>query len=267
MLHPADIDVSALTLGILVVSVGIKLYMALFNRRYGEKIDSDTLRATAADSRNDVLATSAVLLAALLERFAHIRADGWCGIAIGLFVFASGIRMALNTIGTILGRRPDEHFVREIRELAESHPGILGVHDIMIHDYGPGQMMASLHAEVPASGDLMELHSLIEHIQDELEEKLGCRTVIHMDPVEEDDGETREMRRLVSGILYGIDPDITIHDFRVGKRDEDTVLSFDVLVPYGFTLSDEELRERITQAVGMIRACVLTVHIDRGESG
>ena len=264
LLAPGRVEISGPTLVILLVSMAVKAFMSVFCRRRGTALQSQSLLAAAQDARNDVLATAAVLLSVLLTPRLGARCDGASAAAVGIFVLHSGLKTLWETVGTILGRRPDAHLVEEIRSITESHRGILGVHDIMIHDYGPGSLMASLHAEIRADSELLTAHELIEHIQDELEERLGCPTLIHMDPVEPEDDETGELRRLVSGVLCGIEPALTIHDFRVGRHGEGTVLSFDVQTPYGFPLSDDELRGRISRAIGMVRACELNVHVDRG---
>ena len=183
----------------------------------------------------------------------------------GGFVLLAGLRSLSDTVNTILGRKPDDALVERIRTLTVNHPEILGVHDIVLHDYGPGRLMASLHAEVSADGDLMALHSAVEHIEDELEATLGCRTVIHMDPVRPDDEQLLELRRILGGILYGIDPRLGIHDLRVGEYEGEVLFSFDVEAPYSLPLNDEDLRQRISCAVHMIHPCRLTVRIDRSE--
>lgn len=263
LLHPAALSISALTLAILLFSVAVKLGMFFLFRRTGKRIRSESLTAAATDALSDCAATGMVLLCALLYRFRGIHADGWGGLAVGTFVLLAGLRALSGTVNAILGQKPDEKLVERIRELTTTHPEILGVHDIMIHDYGPGRLMATLHAEVSADGDLMALHSAIEHIEDELQSTFGCRTVIHMDPVTPDDENAARLRRLIGGILYGIDPRLTLHDFRLVDYEGFTSLSFDVDAPFSLPLSDETLRERITGAVELVQPCRLAVRIDR----
>ena len=265
LIRPAPLAVSALTLAILAVSMAVKLGMFALFRRIGRKIDSESLLAAATDALGDCAATGTVLLCTLLYRFCDIHADGFGGLAVGGFVLLAGLRSLSDTVNTILGRKPDDALVERIRTLTVNHPEILGVHDIVLHDYGPGRLMASLHAEVSADGDLMALHSAVEHIEDELEATLGCRTVIHMDPVRPDDGQLLELRRILGGILYGIDPRLGIHDLRVGEYEGEVLFSFDVEAPYSLPLNDEDLRQRISCAVHMIHPCRLTVRIDRSE--
>ena len=180
-------------------------------------------------------------------------------------MLTAGLRSLSATVNTILGQKPDSALIERIRTLTMNHPEILGVHDIVLHDYGPGRLMASLHAEVSADGDLMALHSAVEHIEDELEATLGCRTVIHMDPVCPDDEQLSELRRILSGILYGIDPRLSMHDLRVGEYEGEILFSFDVEAPFSLALTDEDLRERIGRAVNMVHPCRLTVRVDRSE--
>ena len=265
LLHPTSLAVSALTIAVLCVSIAVKLGMFALFRRTGRKIGSESLLAAATDALSDCAATGMVLLCTLLYRLRGLQLDGWGGLTVGIFVLLAGLRALSETVNTILGRKPNDTLVESIRALTMTHPEILGVHDIVVHDYGPGRLMASLHAEVSADSDLMALHSAVEHIEDELETTLGCRTVIHMDPVQPDDEHAAELRRLIRGILYGIDPRLSIHDFRIGEYEGEHILSFDVDAPYALSLSDEELRERISRAVDLVQPCRLTVRIDRCE--
>ena len=263
LLRPAPLSITALTLAILLGSIAVKLGMFFLFRHIGGKIASESLLAAGTVALSDCAATAVVLVCALLYRRWGIHADGWGGLAVGGFVLLAGLRALSATVDTILGRKPDDTLVERIRSLTAAHPEILGVHDIVVHDYGPGRLMATLHAEVSADGDLMALHSAVEHIEDELEATLGCRTVIHMDPVQPEDEHTAELRRIVSGILYGIDPRLSIHDFRIGEYDNEHLLSFDVDAPYSLSLCDDELRERITRAMDLVQPCRLTVRVDR----
>lgn len=263
LLRPAPLSVSSLTLAVLLGSLAVKLGMFFLFRRIGRKIGSESLLAAATDALSDCAATGTVLLCTLLYRFRGIHADGWGGLAVGGFVLLAGLRTLFDTINTILGRKPDDALVERIRTLTAAHPEILGVHDIVIHDYGPGRLMATLHAEVSADGDLMALHSAVEHIEDELEATLGCRTVIHMDPVRPDDEQLSALRRMLGGILFGIDPRLSLHDLRAGEYEGEVLFSFDVEAPYSLPLSDEEIRDRITRAVNMVHPCRLTVRVDR----
>ncbi len=173
ILHPEPVETGALTVAILLVSVAMKLYMWFYNRSVGIKIESEAMKATATDSLSDSVATSAVLLSMLVSHYTGMLVDGWCGLVVAVMVLYAGYKAAKDTIDPLLGGPPSKEFVREIRDIVMSHEEIIGIHDLVVHDYGPGRCMVSLHGEVPANGDLIALHDLIDHIEKELGEKLG----------------------------------------------------------------------------------------------
>ena len=249
ILHPEPVDFSPLVAVILAVSILVKLYMALYNRSIGKKLSSAAMSATAADSLNDCLATAAVLLGTLAGHFWNVRIDGWCGGAVALFILWSGFGAARDTINPLLGQPPSPEFVEQIRERVRAHPEIIGIHDLIVHDYGPGRRILSLHAEVPASGDILELHDVADSLERQLGEELGCLATIHMDPVVNDDGQTTEARERVSAMVRIIDPGISVHDFRMVPGPSHTKLIFDAEIPYQCTLSDQEIRQRIQTGV------------------
>ena len=238
----------------LCAALAVKVYMAFYNRRIGKRIGSTAMEAAALDSLGDCAATSVVLLASLVERYTDLVLDGWGGLLVALFILWSGFQAAKTTMDPLLGTPPSAEFVEEIRTLVLAHQPILGVHDIIVHDYGPGRRMISLHAEVPAGGELLELHSRIDHVERELRERLGCEAVIHMDPVCTDDGVTQETRKRVEALVRCIDGGITIHDFRVVPREGKghVHLVFDAAVPFDFRLSDQEVEEKIKSAVQVL---------------
>ena len=249
ILRPQPVDFSPLAAGILAVSIAVKLYMALYNRSIGRRIHSAAMAATAADSLSDCLATSAVLLGTLAGRFLDLHIDGWCGAAVALFILWSGFGAARETINPLLGQPPSPEFVEQIRSLVRAQPQIIGIHDLIVHDYGPGRRILSLHAEVPASGDILALHDVVDALEKQLNEKLGCLATIHMDPVVNDGGATTEARERVQAVVRVIDPGISIHDFRMVPGPTHTKLIFDAEVPYQCTLPDQEIRRRIQSAV------------------
>ena len=264
IIAPEPISTSWLIVGILAASIAVKFYMFLYNRKYGKLIGSPAMMATSSDSLSDVIATSVVLLSTLVCHFWGLHIDGWCGLLVGLFILYSGFRTALETIGMILGRPPEKEYIERIEQLVTSTDGILGVHDIIVHDYGPGRVMISLHAEVPASGDLLEMHDLINDIEERLDEELSCQSVIHIDPVIENDPHSDKIKQLVIGLIELIDPRLRIHDFRVIKEPSFRKVIFDVVAPYDLHLTDEQLGERITKAVRKAkRDCLAVVRIDR----
>lgn len=249
ILHPSEVDSSPLVLGILCVSIAVKLYMFTYNRTLGKKLSSPAMQATAMDSFSDCVATSAVLAATLLERFTRLQIDGWCGILVAVFILYSGICAGKETLDPLLGQPPSAEFVGRIRNLVMAHKRVLGIHDLIVHDYGPGRTMISLHAEVSASENVLELHDEIDNVEKELREKLGCETVIHMDPIVTDDGVTEETRRKVADLVHCIDDQINIHDFRMVAGPTHTNVIFDAVVPFKFRLSDEDVARKIRTAV------------------
>lgn len=249
VLHPEAVDFSALTAVILVVSVCVKLYMCLYNRRISRKIDSVAMAATAADSFSDSIATTAVLAAMLVGRFTGLMIDGWVGLVVACLILWSGVQAARDTISPLLGQPPKKEFVEEIERLVMAHEGICGVHDLVVHDYGPGRRMISLHAEVPASGDILEMHDLVDNIEQELSKTLGCQAVIHMDPILTDDAQTNELRARVAALVHGIDEQATIHDFRIVTGPTHTNLIFDAVRPFDGKMTNQEMAARIREAV------------------
>lgn len=248
----------------LCAAILVKLYMALYNRSIGKRIGSAALEAAAIDSLSDCAATAVVLFSSLAERYTDLPLDGWCGLLVALFILWSGVRAAKTTIDPLLGTPPSAEFVAQIQDLVLSHEKILGVHDLIVHDYGPGRRMISLHAEVPAEEDMLELHSRIDHIERELRSRLGCEAVIHMDPVSIGDGVTQETRRRVAELVRCIDNNITIHDFRLVPRKDGTDLVFDAAVPFDFRLSDNEVEEKIQNAVHVLdSSCRAVVRVER----
>ena len=249
ILHPAPVDSGPLVLAILCVSIAVKLYMFFYNRQIGRKLDSTAMQATALDSLSDSVATGAVLVATLVGRFTGAHIDGWCGILVAAFIFWSGLRAAKETLDPLLGTPPTPEFVEQIKQLVLAHPPIIGIHDLIVHDYGPGRVMISLHAEVSASENVLELHDEIDNVENELREKLGCEAVIHMDPIVTNDGVTEETRQRVQSLVHCIDDAISIHDFRMVSGPTHTNVIFDAVVPFKFRLTDEEVQKKIKAAV------------------
>lgn len=249
ILHPQSVDSSPLVIAILCVSIAVKLYMAFYNRSIGKKIDSAAMEATAADSLSDSLATSAVLLATLVAHFTGLLIDGWCGLLVAVFILWSGFNAAKDTINPLLGTPPTKELVESIEALVLSYPDVLGIHDLLVHDYGPGRRMVSLHAEVDAGGDILFLHDEIDNIERHLQSELHCQAVIHMDPVVTDDKEVFDVKQSVTKLVHAIDPAITLHDFRMVTGPTHTNVIFDVVVPFSYPLSDEALVQAIREKV------------------
>ena len=247
--HPEPVQSGALVVVILLAAIAVKLYMFLYNRAVGKKINSVAMEATAADSLSDCVATTAVLGATLVGQFTGLMIDGWCGIVVSAFILWSGFNAGKDTLAPLLGQPPAPEFVQHIRDLVMAHQEIIGIHDLLVHDYGPGRCMISLHAEVSAANDILDIHDAIDNIERELKETLGCDAVIHMDPVVTDDGVTSETRQKVATLVKCIDDELTIHDFRMVTGPTHTNVIFDVVVPHRFRLTDQEVEEKVRDAV------------------
>ena len=249
ILHPVSVQISMLSIAVLSASILVKLYMAYYNHAIGKKIRSATMAATATDSLSDAAATTVVLLAMLFLAVTGINIDGYCGILVAVFILAAGIGAAKETVSPLLGQAPDPEFVKEIKELVMQHEEVLGIHDMAVHDYGPGRVMVSLHAEVSGDGNIYELHDLIDQIERELKEKLHCETVIHMDPIDVGNVKTVEMKEEMVKLVKAIDERLTIHDFRMVTGTTHHNMIFDVVIPADFKLSQEELKDIIQKKV------------------
>lgn len=249
IINPETVLFSWLTLAILIGSILVKLWMALFCYKLGKKIDSATLTATAMDSRNDVISTSAVLLGCLVGHFFGLQIDGYIGALVALFIIWSGCGIAKETISPLLGKQADAELVKSISDLIMSHEKILGIHDLMVHDYGPGQCFASVHAEMDSRENPLDCHDIIDDIERDALRELRVHLVIHYDPIVTDDEELNQMRALVSAELKQIDPQLTMHDFRMVRGPGHTNLIFDLVIPYSMENRKKELKERIDERV------------------
>ena len=249
IMDPQPVDTSLLPMLILAASIIIKLYMYFYNRKYGRLLDSQSMLATATDSISDAVATTVVLAASLLMKFTGVNIDGWCGLLVALFILRAGLLTVKETVGTLLGSPPSHEMVSRIEEIVCSHDCVLGMHDLVVHDYGPGRLIISLHAEVPCTGDLLEMHDAIDHIEQDLANELGCEAVIHMDPIQSDDGVVSGMRASVAELVASIDSRMTIHDFRMVPGPTHTNLIFDVVKPFELRMTDEELKDEIQRLV------------------
>ena len=263
VIHPEAVDTGVLSMVILLVSVAVKLYMSFYNRRIGAKIDSAAMKATAADSLSDALATSMVLLSMLIMKFTGVNVDGWCGVLVAVFILKAGYEAAKETLNPLLGQAPEPEFIDEIQEIVLSRPEIIGIHDLVVHDYGPGHRMVSLHGEVDGSQDIFELHDAIDGVEMELQKRLGCEAVIHMDPVNLKDREMQEKKARISQMVKAIDQRLTIHDFRLVHGGGVTKLLFDVVMPFGMKMGEEELKKQIQdQVCETMPCCCAIIQID-----
>ena len=254
ILHPEETSFSLLIVGILLASIAVKLYMSYYNRNIGKKINSAAMQATATDSLSDSLATTVVLISAIVGHFSGFQIDGYCGVLVGLLIAYAGYSAAKDTLSPLLGKIPDEAYVKRIEDIVMAHEEVCGIHDMIVHDYGPGRQMISLHAEVPAEANFLEIHDVIDTIEAELRYTLGCDATIHMDPIVTGDTHVEELKQQVIAVVSGIDEVLSIHDFRVVMGPTHTNLIFDVLAPHKFRLKEEELyqeiQKRVTEEIG-----------------
>lgn len=249
ILHPAAVEFSAAVVIVLLLSIVIKLLMAAFNRKLGKYIRSAALEAAAADSRNDVISTAAVLLACIIGRLSGVMLDGYIGLLVALFILWSGIGIVRDTIDPLLGQAPDAELVRTLAETITAHAQILGIHDLMVHDYGPGRRFASVHAEMDAKTDVLEAHELIDDIEHEVKTKLNVELVIHFDPIVTDDEELTALRERVLAVITQIDDRLSIHDFRLVRGSRHSNVIFDLVTPPELQSSSAELQKKIESAI------------------
>lgn len=249
ILHPERVMFSVATACVLLFSIVLKLWMAFFNTKMGKTINSGTLEATAADSRNDVITTSAVLIAAIASKFTNVELDGFIGAAVALFILYSGFGLVKDTLDPILGKAPEPETVKAIKEKILSYPGVLDTHDLMVHDYGPGRQFASVHVEMAAESDVLESHDVIDNIERDFLKNDGIHILVHYDPISASDSETSELRNWIAEKIKEIDSRLTIHDLRIAKGKTHTNVIFDCVVPYDTGIEEKEIKKRINNMV------------------
>ena len=249
IIRPEEVATSTLTYVILIASILVKLYMAFYNKRIGKKIGSVAMSATATDSISDCIATTVVLVCSIIAQFTSLQLDAYCGVLVAIFIFIAGFKAAKDTIDPLLGTPPEKEFVEEIENIVLAHDDVLGIHDLIVHNYGPGRVMISLHAEVDAHGDILVLHDLIDNIEHELKTKCNCQALIHMDPIINDDEEINHLKKNISILIKEIDDKMTLHDFRVVKGPTHTNVIFDVVAPYSLPFKDDELKQIIAAKI------------------
>lgn len=265
IIHPTDINASIITIVILVISILVKLYMMYFNTKTGKLIKSKTLIATAQDSRNDVISTGAVLLSIIISFAFNLNLDGIMGVLVAIFILVSGLMLVKDTLDPILGIAPEPETVKTISDLISSYEYVLGIHDLIIHDYGPGNTFASVHCEVDSKIDVLLAHDQIDNIEKDVFEKTNIHLVIHYDPIVTDDGITMEIREKINTIVKGIKSNMSIHDVRVVPGPTHTNIVFDIVVPHDVTYTQKELRQMITSEVRKINPkynCVITFDLE-----
>ncbi len=261
---PEAPDISLLTFVILFASVLVKLWMFFFNRKLGSEINSVSLKAAASDSISDVTATVAVILGMAASVIFDVNIDGWAGLLVSVFIVVSGLKTAKESLSPLMGQMPEKELVEDIKNTVNSHEGIIGMHDLIVHNYGVGISFISFHAEVASSMPLSDAHTLVDGIETEFKKKFGCGVTIHIDPVDIDDEETTELFGAVKKVVKGIDEGLSIHDFRVVKNHAGNTLIFDLAVPYKFRLSDRQIREMTVGGINAIdKNAVPIVSIER----
>lgn len=249
VLSPEPVEAGLLSVLILIVSICVKMYMSYYNRSVGVKINSEAMKATAMDSLSDTIATFAVLISMAVVHITGYNIDGWCGCIVACFVLYAGYNAAKDTLNPLLGEPPSKEFVEEIRSIVLAHPEIIGIHDLVVHDYGPGRRMISLHGEVAGNSNIFEIHDVIDRIEKELGQKLGCEAVIHIDPVEVDNEKIAEIKTELSKKIQDKLPEVSIHDFRMVQGPTHTNLIFDVVVPYEYEKTGSQVKAEIEDIV------------------
>lgn len=264
ILQPEAVEFSWLSAGVLACAIVVKLYMASYNRSIGKKIQSAAMLATAADSLSDSAATGAVLLCSLLGHWLQWNIDGWAGVFVAALILRAGYGAAKDTISPLLGQAPDPALVGEIETLVLSFPDICGVHDLLVHDYGPGRLMISLHAEVPANGDLLALHDTIDCAEQALRDNFACQAVIHMDPIDTDDALVCNTRLQMEQLVKQLDSRATVHDLRMVTGPTHTNVIFDVACPFDVPLTNEQIQAKMRELVRQLNGnyCAV-VTVDR----
>lgn len=250
ILHPQAVEFSMVSAVILVASIAVKFYMSFYNNAIGKKIDSAAMKATGADSLSDCISTAVVLIAAIVGHFTNLAIDGWCGLLVSVFILRAGIGAAKDTVSPLLGQKPDEELVNEIYRIVMSYPEVLGIHDLIVHDYGPGRLMITLHAEVSAAANLLCTHDVIDNIEQDLKDKLGCEATIHMDPIADNDAKVVELRdRISRGIAELYQGEVSIHDFRMVEGPTHTNVIFDAVIPHGFKFTEAQVEAEVKRNV------------------
>lgn len=261
--HPPAIEFSWVSVGILAASILVKLWMFSYNRTLGKRIDSMVMQATATDSLSDVLATGAVLLSTIISPAIGFQLDGYMGALVALFIIVSGIRILKDTLNQLLGQMPDQELTNMIATKVLSYDGVLGIHDLMVHNYGPGRCFASAHVEVSSSVDILKSHDVIDNIERDFDMDCGIHLVIHLDPIVTDDERVNALRIKMAQIIRGIDPLLSMHDFRVVLGETHSNLIFDVSVPFECKKTDDEITQAIYSAVSRMEGrCYAVVTID-----
>ncbi len=264
IISPEPVKAGVLSAAILLASIAVKVYMWAYNRSVSKKINSAAMAATATDSLSDTVSTAIVLLSMLIAWLTNVNIDGWVGVLVAVFILRAGFLAAKDTISPLLGQAPDKELVGDIERIVMSSKHVCGIHDLIVHDYGPGRLIVSLHAEVDGSGDIYVLHDAIDNIERKLKQELSCLAVVHMDPIDLRDSVTAEAREAVAQAVREIDETISIHDFRMVPGTTHTNYIFDAVLPADHPLSDDMAARLIRETVSRrFPGCYAVVEIDR----
>ncbi len=250
ILHPSTVTFSLLTVVILALTILFKIWLGLFYKKIGKRIDSVAVSASGQDSLNDCFITGATLLSIFISRVSSFPLDGYLGLLLSLWIIWSGIGILKDTVGPLLGQSPDPKLVQEIYERMMAIPDVTGVHDLIIHDYGPGRILASAHAEVPVNADILKIHDAIDLVERDIKEEMDIIITVHLDPISTDDQKTTRMREIMTDILAEVDASLSLHDFRMVEGDTHTNLIFDVVVPHQFKMKQSEIKAEIDRKLG-----------------
>lgn len=249
ILNPVKLETGFVPFLILILSIGVKFYMSFYNRSIGKKIDSSAMLATAADSLSDCIATFAVIISMVISHFADVNVDGICGCIVAVLIMLAGINSVRDTISPLLGQKPDPELVANIEKTVLADENVIGIHDMVVHDYGPGRIMVSLHAEVDGKGDIFVLHDAIDTIENRINAEFGCEAVIHMDPIVTDNDEINNLKMGIVRCIREYNKDIHIHDFRMVKGPTHTNVIFDAVVPFAVKIPDADIKKDIEKIV------------------
>lgn len=264
IINPEPIDFNIVSLAIMVISILIKLWMSVYNRYVGKKIDSSTIQAVAADSLNDVVATSAVVIGIVINYFTSLNIDGVMGCVVAIFIIKAGLETAKDTIDPLLGQAPEQSFVDAIESEVLKYDIVIGIHDLIVHNYGPGRTIVSLHAEVPCNVGILEIHDTIDNIEKHINQKFNCESVIHMDPIMVDNENINKLHDVVKNIIHNVDDSMSMHDFRVVEGPTHTNLIFDIAVPWKCKMADDEIINSIQKEIDKLEdRFELVIQIDK----
>ncbi len=252
IIHPELPSINTITIVLLVVAIIAKLWLFLFYKKIAKIIDSTALKGAAYDSISDTISTTAVLISAIVARFVGISIDGFVSLLVSVFILITGIKATKEMIDMLIGTAPDENFVKDIYKFVEKYKEIVGIHDIMVHDYGPGRKIVSFHAEVPADGNICEVHDVIDGIEQEMFKKFGCITTIHMDPIVVNDEEINNMKKTVERVVKGINSNYSIHDFRMTNGGKRINVIFDLVVPFEENADFKEIEKTVKNRIHSI---------------